>query len=325
VVATGLQNPRGLAFGPDGGLYVAEGGLGGTGSTVGRCTQVPDVGPYAGGFTARISRVDVRSGQRVTQVSGLPSNKTNAASGSFVSGVAGVAFLGHSLYALIGAAGCSHGLAGTVNTVVRVSGGRTTRVVDLSSYLMRHPVKHPNAGDFEPDGTWYSILARGGRLYVVEPNHGEVDVVTTRGTVTRLVDVSATFGHIVPTSLAATGSGFYLGNLSPFGPGLQGRAGVYRVSSTGVITRVALGLTAVTAVAVDGGKVYALEAFTGSGLPAPGTGALVRLNAHGRWDTLIKNLDFPTAMVFAHDGSIYLSNHGFGPNATNGEIDRITL
>src|SRR5690348_11116211 len=40
VFATGLQAPRGLRFGPDGSLYVAEGGAGGTNSTAGQCTQV---------------------------------------------------------------------------------------------------------------------------------------------------------------------------------------------------------------------------------------------------------------------------------------------
>ena len=59
VFATGLNNPRGLKFGPDGYLYVAEGGAGGTESTtITQCAQVPAVGPYTGGMTARISRIN---------------------------------------------------------------------------------------------------------------------------------------------------------------------------------------------------------------------------------------------------------------------------
>src|SRR6201996_698708 len=69
VIASGLNGPRGLKFGPDGLLYVAEAGTGGTTSTKGICTQViPPIGPYVNGNTARISRID-SSGNRTTVVS----------------------------------------------------------------------------------------------------------------------------------------------------------------------------------------------------------------------------------------------------------------
>src|SRR5213082_1235913 len=89
--------------------------------------------------------------------------------------------------------------------------------------------RRPN-GDFEPDGTWYSMVATKGALYAVEPNHGEVDRVNLDGSIQRIVDVSAHYGHAVPTAIAHHGV-FYVGNLGEFDPGDQaGDEHVYQLN-----------------------------------------------------------------------------------------------
>jgi hypothetical protein len=344
VVATGLDNPRGLTFGRDGQIYVAEGGPAiNTLSTVGQCDQVPPpVGPYSGGYNSRISRIDPLTGGRTSVVNSIPSSQTSPALGNLASGVADIAFVGNTLYALEAGAGCSHGLAGTYNEVFRVIGNGTkvtdvayadaTRpVTNLSAFQAANPVANPEPDDFEPDGTWYSMVPLRGALYAVEPNHGELDRISIGGPVSRVLDFSAVFGHIVPTAVAydPKDGNFYVGNLGTF-PVIPGSENIYKVTPSGQVTVAATGLTTVVGVAFDNeGRMYALESDTVAGFPGPaaaGSGTVVRFNGDGSRTTIATGLTFPTAMNFGPDGNLYVSNLGFGvPVPGAGEIVRIDL
>ena len=89
-------------------------------------------------------------------------------------GVADLTFLDGTLYALIAGGGCSHGVANLPNAVVSVNikNGSWKEVANLSKFLMSHPVKYPNPDDFEPDGTFYTMIAYQNELWVTEPNLG---------------------------------------------------------------------------------------------------------------------------------------------------------
>jgi hypothetical protein len=246
--------------------------------------------------------------------------------GSLVSGVSSVAFIGHQLYALLSGAGCAHGVPTVPNGVIKVGHhGKWKLIANLSAFQMAHPVAHPDPEDFEPDGTWYSMIAIGRALYPMDSNHGELDRVTQSGKISRVIDISASQGHVVPTALTYHHS-IYIANLGLFEP--TDRAGdehVWRLTGHRTLKVRATGVEKVLGLAFRGGTLYALEMSTTAGAPTPGTGAIVRVDRHGPPKTVVSGLTFPTGMTVGPDGAFYVSNQGFGFGAGQGQILRIRV
>jgi hypothetical protein len=340
--AGNLNGPRGLVFGSDGTLYVAEAGTGGTVSTVGTCIQTPPpIGPYLGGTAARISAVDSH-GNRTTLASGFPS--AIAAEGDLF-GVADLAFLDGKLYALLTGGGCSHGNPTLPNGIVKVNlnNGKWSYITDLSLFYLQHPTAYPDPDDFEPDGVPYSLIAYNDLLYAVEPNHGQVTETTTDGSTKEAIDLSFSQAHIVPTSIVARNGDLYLGNLGQFPiqqtfqrvitlsqhlgfidtmPGLETKPtdlNKFRVANSraGFTTIVSLKLG-------PDGLLYALELSDADGFPGLGNGKVIRLKTDGTLQEVVTGLSVPTGMAFGPDHALYVSNLGAAP-AGQGQILRITL
>jgi hypothetical protein len=321
VIASGLDGPRGMKFGPDGNLYVAEAGIGGPNTTVGECTQVPaPYGPYGGGDTARISMIRP-DGTRTIVADHLPSTHTAPPFDAASDGVADVAFIDNELYALISGGGCSHGNPDTPASVIKVdcAAGTWTQVADLSEWVMTHPAAVIQPDDFEPDETFYSMIALKKKLYVVGPNHGQVIEVEGNGKIRQLIDISASQGHIVPTAITFHDGNFQVGNLGTF-ESAAGTSLVLDISRAGKILDSTDGFTAVVGLAYHHERLYVLQLASplGSTLTGDfaGTGKVVRVDPSGAIEDVVVGLTAPTAMTFDPEGNLFIANFGtFFPGA----------
>jgi hypothetical protein len=195
---------------------------------------------------------------------------------------------------------------------------------DLSAWRSSHPVANPPA-DFEPDGTWYSILTVNNDLFALDPNNGELVKITAQGEISRVADFSASVGHVVPTSMVFHNGNFYVGNLDVFP--ITGNSSVYKVTPSGDISVVATGFSAILGIEFDKADgMYVLENTTGNPFPTPGTGDVIRIDQTGARRAIVTGLNVPTAMVFGPDNKLYISNWGLGPTAIGGgEILKVSF
>jgi glucose/arabinose dehydrogenase len=324
VFATGLRYPRGMKFGPDSRLYVAESGIGGTEMTVGLCDQDPNFGPFQSGKTSRVTSFDLQ-GNRTVAVDDLPSS-VDIFGETF--GAADVAFLGNTLYIVTNGSGCSQGVSYANNGILRVNDdGTLTQINDLSAWTHIHQVANPPCCDYDAEGVWWTLNVSHGVFYTNNANTGDFLRVTPDGNTTRVIDISATEGHNVPTAVAQNGN-FYIANLGLF-PITPGSSSLYKLLPNHTLMKRFDGLTAVIGMVFMDGKLYALETSTAADNPESGSGKIVRVSDSGEITDVLTGLSFPTAIAAGPDGALYVSEYGYGDDPavdpTPGKILQVRL
>ena len=347
-VASGFDNPRGLAFGEDGQLYVAEAGKGGPKCVPGG----PGGGNLCPGLTGAIS-VITRGGAHHRIVSGLASISDQG--GLFATGPDGLSRTEDGgLYTII--TSCPQqidqlppgtfdpsliaALKGQVGQVIKLrSNGHFTPTAGVGKFDWNWTKTRTNLvpGQF-PDCNPYGILAGEHDQWVVDAASNTLDHVTSDGD----IKVVAFFPNppssdAVPTCVSRGPDGaLYIGELTG-GGNKPGASVVWRVDTREehpTPTVWARGLTAVVGCGFADGRFYATE-FSTLGLDnaAPGTGAVVRVPAHSTSPIVVAGgLSFPNGFA-ARGDSIYVSNWSTstavipapGPPFKPGEVVRINL
>jgi hypothetical protein len=325
VVASGLVNPRGFTWGPDGALYVAEAGSPPPG-------YMPPAGPADPGTPpvinndSRVVRVMPGAAKSVI-VDNLPVFVGPLAD---TLGAASVAFIGNTLYVAI-AAGPKHGHPEMAGGIYRVeSGGALTQIVDMDAYNVANPPQQNNHDEFTDElSNSYDMISIGNRLYVTDGNKDLVQIVDPAAPagsrVTRILDLSAPT-HSVVTGIARGPDGnLYVNNLTSF-PFPTAAARVWRMSPTGSgLTQVAAGISAGTGVAVaPDGSIYVSEIATTVGPPmflAP-PGRVVTASMDGVVP-IASPLLFPTILRWGPDNALYGTVLSVAGDAGTGMIVRI--
>jgi len=322
VVASALTNPRGITWGPDGAMYVALAGSGGSTAATEQAPTSQILGPFMGGSTGAVARID--GGCPVAVVTGLPS--TVDAMGE-VLGAEDVAFLNGDMYVAADGGGPVHGNPDSPAGIFKADGnGGFTLVADLSQWLRDNPVA-TQPPDYDPDADGYRMVAddAAGVLWVLEPNSGGLLTVAPDGTVKRVADLSD--GHPVPSAIAMGSDGnLYIGNLTAV-PFANGAAKVIMVTPDGTVSDVWTGLTTVTGLAQGSdGSWYALELSTDN-LDAPpflnfGSGKIVKMTGPDSSEDVVTGLMLPIDLQIGTDGAFYVSMPAIGANNGEGAIMR---
>ena len=339
VVASGLDNPRGLTFGLDNTLYVAEAGRGGNGA----CIPSPSIqgAVLCYGATGAITKIDNGIVERI--VTGLPSVASlNSVipDGSDASGPQDIQFDANGTpYVTTGLASNPAnrdsllGISdfGQILAIDDFNGTPAwTQLADLARYELDN---NPDGGDIVTNPFYMTI--KGETAFVIDAGANvllSVDLNTSKIELEAVLparNISVpSLGDIVmqsvPTSVAIGPDGaVYVTELTGF-PFPQDGARIYRLND-GTPEVFLDGFTNLIDLAfAPNADLYALEYATNSVRSEDPTGALIQIKPNGNRTTILsEGLINPTALAIAPDNSIYVSNNAF--LAGEGEVIRVQV
>jgi hypothetical protein len=319
VIAAGLDNPRGLAFGTDGALYIAEGGSFIPG---GPSINGPE-GPVVFGASGAITRL--AGGVQTRLVTGLPSL---AGANGTAAGPQDVAFYNGLGYVLIGFGGnpalrytdlgADPAAANLASLYSFDSVGTLTKVADIGSYE-----QSVNPAADQIDSNPFHINAGPNGLLLTDAGGNALLNVTGAGAITAISTFPDVNGaDAVPTGVAVGPDGaIYMGQLTGY-PFVPGAADIFRIDPvTNDKTIFATGFTNITDIAWgQDGSLYVLQ-FSDAGILNGGPGSIQKVNSDGTHELIFGGLIAPTGLEIGSDGAFYVTN--FSPVAGIGQVLRI--